>query len=284
MSRWALYREALSQQLCLQPQPVPRDALRFCAAVAALALLLDFGLLVSGGYHSAFTALNAWARPIPDRALQQLTYLGDTLYALTLMLLFARRAPQLLWVAFLAAIVATLLSHGLKEALRLPRPTVVLDPDSYRLVGSRLRAPSFPSGHATDAFTLACVIGALSRSWALRAALLALAALVGLSRIWVGVHWPVDVLTGAAIGAISAAVGILLVRRWHFGLRLPGHLLLVVICIGSAIALASLVRRFDGAEWTTRALVAAALASAAWHYLWLPLRAAAGAHRRRAAR
>ncbi|GIF63844.1 hypothetical protein Ais01nite_18790 [Asanoa ishikariensis] len=67
---------------------------------------------------------------------------------------------------------------------------------------------SLPSDHATAAFALALAIGwFLDRTWG--AVLLVGAALVGLARIWVGVHYPADVLASflvavAAVGVVAA--------------------------------------------------------------------------------
>lgn len=61
---------------------------------------------------------------------------------------------------------------------------------------------SLPSDHATAAFTLAFAVGAfLSRGWGL--ALFVLAIVIGFARVWVGVHYPADILAGAVIGAGS---------------------------------------------------------------------------------
>jgi len=66
---------------------------------------------------------------------------------------------------------------------------------------------SFPSGHAATSFACATVIGATAPR--LRVPLYALAALVAWSRVYVGVHYPLDVLAGAVWGLV---VGLLLVR------------------------------------------------------------------------
>ena len=65
--------------------------------------------------------------------------------------------------------------------------------------------PSFPSGHATTAFAAAAVVGALYPR--LRIPVYGLAALVGLSRVYLGVHYTLDVLAGAALG-IALGLGV----------------------------------------------------------------------------
>lgn len=61
---------------------------------------------------------------------------------------------------------------------------------------------SFPSGHATFFFALALVIWYSNRTWGFWCLVLVL--LNGVARIYVGVHWPLDVAGGALIGIITA--------------------------------------------------------------------------------
>jgi undecaprenyl-diphosphatase len=61
---------------------------------------------------------------------------------------------------------------------------------------------AFPSGHAATAFAAATVIACDSRRLAIPA--YSLAALVAWSRVYVGVHWPLDVIGGAALGILVA--------------------------------------------------------------------------------
>ena len=84
------------------------------------------------------------------------------------------------------------------------RPALA-DPAIEALVPTPASA-SFPSGHAATAFAAAVAVGAFYPR--LRWPLLGLAALVGLSRIYLGVHYVLDVLAGAALGL---ALGLLMV-------------------------------------------------------------------------
>ena len=72
---------------------------------------------------------------------------------------------------------------------------------------------SLPSDHATAAFSLAFAVGAFL-SWRWGAALTALAVVVAFARVWTGVHYPSDVLAGAAIGA--GVVSVIAVGGWLF--------------------------------------------------------------------
>jgi undecaprenyl-diphosphatase len=65
--------------------------------------------------------------------------------------------------------------------------------------------PSFPSGHAAGSFACAAFIGAFNRRAGL--ALAALATLIALSRVALGVHYPTDVAAGALLGGVLGSIG-----------------------------------------------------------------------------
>jgi undecaprenyl-diphosphatase len=113
----------------------------------------------------------------------------------------------------LAAGVAILgtagLTWALKELVDRPRPTgtdpPIPLPDN----------PSFPSGHASSAFAAAAALAVFAPRW-LGALFLAIAALVGVSRTELGVHYVTDVAAGSVLGAaIGLAIGLALRNRRH---------------------------------------------------------------------
>jgi undecaprenyl-diphosphatase len=105
-------------------------------------------------------------------------------------------------------VTSALVNQGIKRLVRRPRPSLQRVPAARRLRAQPLTT-SFPSGHAASAAAFA--VGASSELPQARIPLGALAAAVGYSRIYVGVHYPFDVLTGAAIGA---AIGMLTRLQW----------------------------------------------------------------------
>ncbi len=82
-----------------------------------------------------------------------------------------------------------------------PRPFVAL-PDAVRLIEKAAAEKSFPSSHATASFALAFGLLLHNRKWGI--ALCVLAAWVSLSRVFVGVHYPSDLIAGAVVAAAAA--------------------------------------------------------------------------------
>lgn len=66
---------------------------------------------------------------------------------------------------------------------------------------------SFPSGHTSAAFAFAfALVGAVKKGW-VKGGVVALAVLMGLSRLYVGVHYPTDVLAGCVVGICAGVLG-----------------------------------------------------------------------------
>jgi membrane-associated phospholipid phosphatase len=198
-----------------------------------------------------FTAINLQARALPDWFWSMLTLFGDTA------VLLVGLSPLLLWrrqalVAAIAAIPAGgLMSVTAKRLADAPRPAAVLDMAQFHLIGPTLNLHSFPSGHTITAFAAASAVLAVIlpgkkpiRMALLAAAIIGLAAAVGLSRIAVGAHWPNDVLAGALFGWLAGLSGAWLTRRfpvlWQ-SQRLAAGLAAVLFAIGVWV----LLRRVD---------------------------------------
>ena len=114
------------------------------------------------------------------------------------------RRPQLFVWTLVSDGVGQLVSGALKDVIRRARPHV-------DALVTRPHSHSFPSGHATTSFACATVLAlALPR---LRLPLLVLAAAIAWSRVYVGVHFPLDVLAGAALGAVIGVVAVRFLPR-----------------------------------------------------------------------
>lgn len=120
-----------------------------------------------------------------------------------------RRLPPAALSGLIAVGAAAGLTSLLKSSFDRVRPALA-DPGIEALVPTPDSA-SFPSGHAATAFAAAIAVGAFYPR--LRWPLLGLAAVVGLSRIYLGVHYVLDVLAGAALGLALGLLVVWAVRR-----------------------------------------------------------------------
>lgn len=164
-----------------------------------------------------------------------LTLFGDSTLVLSFLLLLIGRRPMLAWQFVLAAIFASIVTTVGKESFLSFRPPAVLELGSIHLIGPLLEYTSFPSGHTTTIFVLAGLVCMQSIRAEFKWAMLFFAALVGLSRIACGVHWPIDVLGGMLAGWLSAIFGIALAQRWQAGLNVWFQRGLAVLMTAGAI-------------------------------------------------
>jgi membrane-associated phospholipid phosphatase len=128
-----------------------------------------------------------------------------------------RRCPTAAVCAATSVGVAAALGSVIKELVDRVRPALA-DPTVTALVATP-PSPSFPSGHTMTAFAAATAVGAFHPR--LRWPLLAVAALVGLSRVYLGVHYGLDVLAGAALGTAIGLTAAWAVRSFPWNRSRP---------------------------------------------------------------
>lgn len=117
-----------------------------------------------------------------------------------------RQVAIAVWSA-LAALAAVALVQPIASAADEKRPFVVL-PHVLQLI-SHANDAGFPSDHATAAGAVAT--GLFFVSWRLGLVTLLWSLVIAFSRVYVGVHFPQDVAAGLALGAVVAALGLLVV-------------------------------------------------------------------------
>jgi undecaprenyl-diphosphatase len=113
---------------------------------------------------------------------------------------------------------ADALAALLKTAVDRPRPYEVI-PEADPLLRWDLSS-SMPSGHAAASAAGAVILGyLLGGRWAWAVWVLTVA--VGFARVYIGVHYPSDVLAGAALGALVGLAAVVLVRRFQPTSKVP---------------------------------------------------------------
>jgi undecaprenyl-diphosphatase len=156
-----------------------------------------------------FRLLNGdWFDPTLDRVMPWLSdarnYTVPFILAAILILFVGRlRGLRFVTLAVVSVVVAdAIATHVFKHVLSRTRPCIALE--GVRLLVGCVNSPSFPSNHAVNASALATLAMLYMPRLSLPAALLAM--LVGYSRIYVGAHFPLDVLAGMVLGTAVALV------------------------------------------------------------------------------
>jgi len=169
---------------------------------------------------------NNLRNPVLTAILKPITHLGDKgiFWILLTLVLLAFRKTRRAGICSMAALICMVLLNDvlLKHLINRTRPYEVID--SLSILVSRQDSTSFPSGHTSAAFA----------SWtALRLSIpqvfdkkkarlfliltLVLAILISLSRMYVGVHYPTDILGGLVLGILYGlagyALGKLVIRK-----------------------------------------------------------------------
>jgi membrane-associated phospholipid phosphatase len=184
-----------------------------------------------GGLNVAlFHAINAKHAGWLDRLMLALTWAGDhdrfPLYLAVLALVtwwrFSRdpESPSArAWMLALATfsigyLLDGMLVIGLKSAFDFPRPPAVLPADSLFIIGPPELRHSFPSGHASFAMLVAAVLWPEAKNLATRIALTLFVAGVCLSRPYLGMHFPADVLFGSLMSLLVVIAIRVTLTRW----------------------------------------------------------------------
>lgn len=143
--------------------------------------------------------------PLLDPIMKGITHLGDggaVWIVMTLVLLCFRKTRKIGVACAISMILGLLVTNlVLKNWVARIRPYEVIE--GLTILIKTPHDWSFPSGHTTNAFAAALVIFTVTpRKYGVPA--LILAAMIALSRIYVGVHYPTDILGGIAVGCCAA--------------------------------------------------------------------------------
>lgn len=205
----------LSIHSCMRQQPRTAALIATLGASCLLALLLGWRHL-SDFDHGLMTLVQTERSPAWDVLMVMLTKLGDwqtqlAAAVLLSLLLILMRKWQAAVFASSTLVLTALANSGLKHLLARARPEVLLEP---------LHSYSLPSGHSSAAFAYCLVLGVLAGrgqpprgqlTWMLIASLPACA--IAVSRVYLGVHWPTDILAGALLATTVCALCLSLSER-----------------------------------------------------------------------
>jgi membrane-associated phospholipid phosphatase len=196
-------RTALTRGLLEHPY---LTGMLFFFSLLALSLLWNTGQQIDAWVFLYFNLRGE--RPLwLDKIMLGFTQLGNGLAGLTIALsLFLLGNHRLAYELILGTLTLWLVVEPVKALIHRSRPFIKLT--QTRIVGSLARGRSFPSGHTSQSFFMATLLfhhfnGTL---W-LAVLLYILAILVAVTRIYVGAHYPRDVLAGAILGSIWGFLG-----------------------------------------------------------------------------
>ena len=151
--------------------------------------------------------------PVLDQVEKLITRFGDKglfWIFLTLCMLIFVKDKRVGMTAALALITEAIICNLLlKNTVRRSRPCW-LDTE----IGLLIKSPkdySFPSGHSSASFAVAVSILLYHRKWGIAAVIFA--ALIAISRLYLFVHFPTDVLSGILIGTVMAVISGMVVKR-----------------------------------------------------------------------
>lgn len=194
------------------------SAQRGLVILLSLFALVTLSLIWSAGQRldtRVFTALNMRGYPRwLDRCMWLATQLGNMLAAFAAAFLYSVLGYRRLAIEIVfGTLTLWLLVEIIKALSDRDRPFLSLD--KTRVVGWRERGDSFPSGHTAQIFFLmTLVIHHFQLGMVFTVALYSVAALVGFTRVYVGAHYPRDVIAGVVLGSVWGTLAVLVDRYW----------------------------------------------------------------------
>lgn len=176
-------------------------------------------LILALGKNETFQLINSNHNSYSDQFFKYFTHYGDGVMWVPLGLFCFFYKRKYLVAVITGVIISTLIAQFLKRVV-FPeelRPITYLSESFpvHTIEGVIMRrVNSFPSGHATTAFTMALIMAHMinKKAWSVILPLLAL--LAGYSRVYLAQHFPTDVLAGMCIGIVSAISSLVVYRAF----------------------------------------------------------------------
>lgn len=217
----------------------------FLLIAIALFLYSQDALCVNGYTQiqkNSFFFINYYLGQYPNLQFN-LTQLGDTLISLSFLSIFIVDAPKI-WESLIPGLLVSLLfSSSLKTIFAIPRPAVKFANQSFIIVGEKLSGfNSLPSGHSITIFTVLTILlfafmpakPSYKFIWFFFVIIFGL--ILVFTRVGVGAHYPIDVITGSIVGYVAGLSGIFISRDYKICTWLsnkkyyPVFILLLLLC------------------------------------------------------
>ncbi|MFO7865533.1 MAG: phosphatase PAP2 family protein [Candidatus Aminicenantes bacterium] len=199
--------------------------------------LLAGVIFIFGWNRQLFLMVNGLSSYTGDTLWSVLTFFSDGLVSFVILFPLILRKPRWIWAVLIAAVLFAVFGQTIKHLAQVPRPPKVLSPQDFHVIGPAWGHYSFPSGHSSTAFNLAGVFALTTpRKW-LRFLLIGAAVMAASSRMVVGVHWPVDVLAGAAFGWVTIWAGLRLADHSAWGWTGWGQKILGAVLLAASVTL-----------------------------------------------
>jgi membrane-associated phospholipid phosphatase len=186
-----------------------------------------------------FLCINSHHTRFFDAFFYLVTWLGNgwVVTPILLFISFVKVPRKRLWLFILVSavgmIASGLINSKIKDTTHRPRPLVYFSspkadsasasvsgaPYKVHIVGKPLSYRAFPSGHTNTAFSAAILVALAFGGWYWLAVIPAM--LVGYSRIYIGAHFPLDVVAGGLLGIFVMIVTVVLIRIFVLSSRPP---------------------------------------------------------------
>ena len=187
-----------------------------------IGLVVLLGIFIPVHYYNdyLFQLMNGYYSPFSDMVWLAITNLGDGLLLGIVLGAFLVKNPRITALGLFLLIFSSLVMYMVKVIFPTLRPASVME--TVHVVGPLLRSGSFPSGHSAAGMAAALAIAYYSPSRIIGACILVFASLIGVSRVFVGAHFPQDVI-GGIILALSVFLTILQLNHNVWELHIPDH-------------------------------------------------------------
>jgi len=190
------------------------NAIKPTLFIPLLGILLLALIFSTDSNLAAFLFINNISQYTGETIWAYITLFGDPFVILCFALILINQFPRVALTIIPAVIIGSLLVFPLKNSINALRPEFVLLALEFHTIGSPPSSPAFPSGHTAGIFALATLLILNINKFSFTLLISFLAFIVGLARIVVGAHWPIDICGGIVVGWFSAVIAFYITQNW----------------------------------------------------------------------